>query len=139
MTRPTGKRLAAAVFAIALGAPALATPAHAGGSIALYLSPQGAEQAQLMDLGLRGYALYNGMKGSGGRIEQRGRNNSAGIAQAGRDNVGIVSQRGDGHAATLQQRGEANSYGIFQFGRGSRADVRQAGNGNTGATFTFGW
>ena len=139
MRNPFARDVLGAAIALAIAAPLFAAPAEAGGSVALYVAPQNAGQAQLMDFGLRAYAIYNGLKGSGARIDQEGRNNSAGVAQYGSGDVGVITQRGNDHSATLEQSGNANSYGIFQFGRGSSANVRQAGNGNTGAAFTFGW
>lgn len=122
------------------GALALpAAPALAGGSIGFTLAPRTAEDARVMDFGLRAYALYQGLKGGGARIDQRGQNNAAGVVQQGDGNVGLVSQRGDGHSATLQQAGNGNSYGIFQFGRNTDTRVAQDGDGNTGAAFAFGW
>ncbi|MBZ9938760.1 curlin [Mesorhizobium sp. BR1-1-16] len=122
------------------GAIALpAAPAFAGGSIGFTLAPRTEQDARVMDFGLRAYALYQGLKGGGARIDQRGQGNTAGVAQQGVGNVGLVSQRGDGHAAALQQSGNGNSYGIFQFGRNTETRVAQEGNSNTGAAFTFGW
>ena len=138
MTRNTRTLLAAALAAL-VAAPALATPAEAGGSIALYLSPRNAQQAQLMDFGLRAYGLYNGLKAGGARIDQLGRGTSAGVAQTGSGNLGLVTQRGEGHKGTIDQRGNGNSYGLFQFGRGTKSAITQEGNANTGAAVTFGW
>lgn len=138
MNRLIRKTAMIASLVTLLGAPMLATPALAGGSIAFLLAPRTAQQAQAMDFSLRAYALYNGLK-SGARIRQIGQDNIAGVAQNGADNVGIVRQQGDGHSATLQQQGNGNSYGLFQFGRNTRTDVVQAGDGQTGAAVTFGW
>ncbi|MCX5479209.1 curlin [Kaistia geumhonensis] len=138
MTSQTRTLLAAALAAL-IAAPALTTPAEAGGSIALTLSPRDAQQAQLMDFGLRAYGLYNGLKNGGARIDQKGRGNSAGVAQNGSGNLGLVTQRGEGHEGTIDQRGNGNSYGLFQFGRGTRSAITQQGNASTGAAVTFGW
>jgi hypothetical protein len=138
MTRNTRTLLAAALAAL-VAAPALTTPAEAGGSIALYLAPRDAQQAHLMDFGLRAYGLYNGLKNGGARIDQLGRGNSAGVAQTGSGNLGLVTQRGEGHEGTIDQRGNGNSYGLFQFGRGTKSAITQQGNANTGAAVTFGW
>ncbi len=130
---------ARAALAGLLLAAAPAAPAFAGGMFGLNVAPRTAEDAALMDFGLRAYGLYKGLKGGGARIDQRGHGNSAGIAQDGSGTIGIIDQRGDGHSATLDQSGDGNSYGIFQFGRGSAADIVQRGHGRTGATVTFGW
>jgi major curlin subunit len=138
MTRTLLKTLTIAGLATLLGAAPLATPALAGGSVSFALAPRNAQDAKIMDFGLRGYALYNGIR-SGALVRQFGRGNQAGLAQYGAGNVGIVRQQGEGHAAALQQRGNANTYGIFQFGRNTNADVVQDGDGQTGAAVTFGW
>ncbi|MBB3930182.1 major curlin subunit [Kaistia hirudinis] len=138
MTRTLLKTLTIAGLAALIGAAPLATPALAGGSVSFALAPRNAQDAQIMDFGLRGYALYNGIR-SGALVRQFGRGNQAGLAQYGAGNVGVVRQQGDGHAATLQQVGNANSYGIFQFGRNTNADVVQQGDSGTGATVQLGW
>jgi len=130
--------LGTAAIAALLGVSALAGPAAAGGSIAYYLSPRTAQDAQVMDLGLRAYSLYNGLR-NGAHIRQVGRNNNAGIGQNGNGNLGIVRQQGNSHSATLQQAGNGNSYGIFQFGRDTDTTVVQGGDGQSGAALLFGW
>ncbi len=140
MIKPTIKTaltLTATATLLAIASPA--TPALAGGSIAYYLTPRSASEAQMMDFGLRAYGLYKGLRGGGARIDQNGQDNSAGVAQDGGGNVGIIGQHGNGHAARLEQAGNGNSYGIFQYGRNTNADVVQQGDGGTGATFTYGW
>ncbi|MBN9234642.1 MULTISPECIES: curlin [Phyllobacteriaceae] len=124
--------------AVMLGPLVLSSPAVAGGSIAFYLSPQNGDDAQMMDLGLRAYALYNGLR-HGANVRQHGHGNNAGIGQNGGGNLGIVDQQGDSHSATLQQNGNGNSYGVFQFGRNTDAEVVQNGQGQSGAALLFGW
>ncbi|WP_315928446.1 curlin [Mesorhizobium sp. SP-1A] len=130
--------LGTAAFAALLGVSTLASPAKAGGSIAFYLSPRTAQDAQAMDFGLRAYSLYNGLR-DGAHISQVGRNNNAGIGQNGNGNLGFIRQQGNGHSATLRQNGNGNSYGIFQFGRNTDAQVMQKGNGQSGTALLFGW
>ncbi len=138
MNRKFATTLGSATIAAFLGLSALAGPANAGGSIAFYLSPQNAEDADMMDLGLRAYSFYKHVR-SGADIRQRGQGNYAGAAQNGRDNVGIIRQEGNGHSATLRQNGNDNSYGVFQFGRNTDTQIVQDGDGQTGAALLFGW
>ncbi|KAA1179949.1 curlin [Rhizobium tropici] len=138
MNSKLANTLGIATVAVLLGISAQASPAMAGGSIAFYLSPRTTQDAEAMDLGLRAYSLYNGLRG-GAHIRQLGRNNLAGIGQNGRDNLGIVRQEGSGHSATLQQNGSDNSYGIFQFGRNTDTQVVQNGDRQSGAALLFGW
>lgn len=138
MNTKLANTLGIATIALLLGISAQAGSAMAGGSIAFYLSPRTAQDAEVMDFGSRAYSLYNGLRG-GAHIRQLGRNNLAGLGQNGRDNLGIVRQEGNGHSATLQQNGSDNSYGIFQFGRNTDTQVVQNGDGQSGAALLFGW
>ena len=129
--------LAAAFVAASLGTAAIATPAAAGGQVSLSFAPTSQEEADALRAGLTIYAIANGIKN--GSIKQFGSGNSAGLAQNGSGNLGIVHQEGHGHDGTLQQNGNGNAYGLFQFGRNTSGNVVQNGDGNAGATFQFGW
>jgi len=138
MNRQITKLVHATALAAAIGLPLVAAPAKAGGSIGFYYSPRAARDARALDLGLRAYSLYNGLR-SGAHVRQFGRNNRAGIGQDGAGNLGIIRQEGNSHSATLRQDGNDNSYGIFQFGRNTDANIAQAGDGQSGAALLFGW
>lgn len=131
------KSLATAILIGGLGTMAITAPAHAGGSISMNFSPANGDDGDMISSGLQLYSLYRNFKD--GNIEQLGRNNSAGLAQNGRRNLGIIRQQGSEHNATLEQDGNDNAYGIFQFGRRSNVNVRQYGNNQSGATFSYGW
>ena len=138
MNRQIANLIHATALAAAVGLPFASAPAKAGGSVGFYYSPRTARDARALDLGLRAYSLYSGLRG-GAHIRQLGRNNRAGIGQDGAGNLGIIRQEGNGHSATLRQDGNDNSYGIFQFGRNTDANVAQAGDGQSGAAVLFGW
>ena len=138
MNRRITKLISTAAVAVAVGFPLFSSPAQAGGSIGFYFSPRTAQDSEALDLGLRAYSVYNGLR-SGASVRQFGRNNYAGIGQSGSGNLGIIRQEGSGHSASLRQNGNGNSYGIFQFGRDTDANVAQAGNGQSGAALLFGW
>ncbi|MCT8971681.1 curlin [Microbaculum marinisediminis] len=138
MTRTTRSLTIATFLAAALGAAALATPAAAGGQVALTFNAQTPQQAQAMKMGLGLYAFANGLK-SGGTIIQNGFGNMAGLAQTGAGNFGLVHQEGNGHTGTLTQTGNGNAHGLFQFGENSDGHVTQTGNGQAGATVVLGW
>ncbi|MDX8531725.1 curlin repeat-containing protein [Mesorhizobium sp. VK25A] len=138
MNRQIAKLIGATALAVAVGFPLFSGPAQAGGSIGFYFSPRTAQDAEALDLGLRAYSFYNGLR-SGASVRQFGRNNYAGIGQSGGGNLGIIHQEGSGHSATLRQRGNDNSYGIFEFGRNTDTSVVQAGDGQSGAALLFGW
>ncbi|WP_274426601.1 curlin [Chelativorans sp. YIM 93263] len=123
--------------AAVLSAGLIATPAMAGGSVSLSLHPSGGDEARILQTGMRLYALSQNIKD--GRIKQKGRNNSAGLQQNGRGNLGIVHQEGRGHEGTVRQNGNGNAYGLFQFGKNTSAHVEQNGHNQSGATFQFGW
>lgn len=130
--------LRVALVAAVLGAAALASPAHAGGSIGFTVTPTSAGEAQAMRAGLAVYSIVNGFNGGSG-INQIGTGNAGGLAQNGSGNLGVVHQQGSGHTGTLTQNGSGNAHGLFQFGNGSNGHVVQNGSGDTGATFVFGW
>lgn len=136
MTITARKALATALTALVVSTAALAAPAHAG-SVSINLQPRNADEDRAMRAGLGIYALVNAVQN--GSIRQIGSGNSAGLAQNGSGNLGIVHQEGNGHSGTLAQNGNGNSYGLFQFGRNTSKHVTQNGNGGTGATFQFGW
>ena len=138
MNRRITKLIGATALAMAVGFPLFSSPARAGGSIGFYLSPRTAQDAEALDLGLRAYSLYSGLR-SGASVRQLGWNNYAGIGQTGGGNLGIIRQQGSGHSATLRQNGNDNSYGIFQFGRNTDTNVVQSGSGQSGAALLFGW
>ncbi|MEW6631795.1 MAG: curlin [Pseudomonadota bacterium] len=138
MNRQIVKLIGTAALATAVAFPLFSSPARAGGSIGFYFSPRTTQDAEALDLGLRAYSLYNGLR-SGASVKQLGWNNYAGIGQNGGGNLGIIRQEGNGHSATLRQSGNDNSYGIFQFGRNTDTNVVQTGNGQSGAALLFGW
>lgn len=138
MIRKPLPTLMAALTAATLGSAALTAPAAAGGSVSVSIAPTSAQSDRAIRDGLRLYSFYNSVKG-GASIRQIGRDNSAGVAQNGRRNLGIVHQEGSGHKGTLRQNGNRNAHGLFQFGRNTNGHVAQNGNGRTGATFQFGW
>lgn len=123
---------AAIIISAAIGA---AAPVSAN-QVSINLSPATAEQQRMMQLGLGMYALVQNIEN--GSITQRGSNNSAGLSQGGRGNLGIVHQDGRNHNGTVTQQNGNNSYGLFQFGRGTNAHVNQNGN-QSGLGFVFGW
>lgn len=137
MKRIGFKSVVAALVISGLGPMAISAPAYAGGWISMDVAPSDDGQATMLSSGLQLYSLYRNFKD--GSIEQRGRNNAAGLAQNGRDNLGIIRQQGSGHTATLEQNGNNDAYGIFQFGRRSDVRVRQDGNDRSGATLSYGW
>lgn len=130
--------LIAATLSAAVACGVISTvPAAAGGSVSIDFVPASQRDADAMRLGLGLYALYNGIKNAG--IKQRGRHNSAGLAQQGSGNFGVVHQEGRGHNGTVTQNGNCNAYGLFQFGRNTSSNIVQNGNCRTGARFQFGW
>ncbi|QND68755.1 curlin [Mesorhizobium loti] len=137
MARNMFHTLTAALVAGSIGQAALSAPAYAGGWVSATYAPANARDAGALATGLRVYSLYHGLRGAS--IRQSGHRNVAGIAQNGRNNLGIIRQEGVGHSATLQQNGNDNAYGIFQFGRYTDANVVQNSDGGSGATFSYGW
>ncbi|MCD2177843.1 curlin [Rhizobium sp. C1] len=134
MSLNTLKLMTAALLA---GSVAFSAPAYAGGRISFNIEPGNSRDAALFSTGLRVYSLFRGIKD--GDIRQQGNGNAAGLAQAGRGNLGFIQQQGNGHSATLRQNGNNNAYGIFQYGRGTQDDVVQDGDNGSGATFSYGW
>lgn len=133
------RTLAAGLAVLMLGTSAMTVPAEArGGSISFSMSAANQQQDRAVRTGLAIYSIYNSVKGGGG-IKQRGEGNSAGVAQNGQGNLGLVHQEGRGHEGTIRQNGNGNAHGLFQFGRNTTGNVVQNGNGRTGATFQFGW
>lgn len=123
--------------AAALGTCLVSAPALAGGSVSIGVHPTNPEEARMLQQGLRVYALSQDIKE--GRITQRGHDNSAGLQQNGRGNLGIVHQEGTGHEGTVRQNGNGNAYGLFQFGENTSGHAEQNGDNQSGATFQFGW
>ncbi len=137
MTRTSIKSAIAAIaIAAAIAVPAL--PAYAGGSFSVTVMPASKDAENAMKLGMLIYAIAQDAK-KGGHIKQKGHNNSAGVAQNGNGNFGIVHQEGNNHNGTVTQNGNNNSHALFQFGENTDGHVAQNGNGETGATFQFGW
>ena len=114
-----------------------AIPAYAGGSIAIEITPQSAEEEQAMRLGLGLISLAMALD-SAANVAQNGTGNAAGIAQAGGDDFGLIVQDGANNTGTLNQGAGSNAYGIFQFGEGNDAAVAQSG-GDTGILIQLGW
>src|SRR6476660_520343 len=86
----TMNRLAAAALAIAVIVPAASVPAAANGQFSVHVAPTNGNEDRAMRTGLALYQMYRDVRG-GASIIQRGRDNSAGVAQDGRDNLGVVS------------------------------------------------
>ena len=137
MTRNAVKFLTVLALSATVGQAVLAVPAEAGGRISFDVAPRNQREAAIFSTGIRVYSLFRGVKD--GEIRQQGNGNAAGLAQAGRGNVGFIQQQGNGHRATLQQNGDNNAYGIFQYGRNTDDEIVQNGNNRSGATFSFGW
>lgn len=137
MTRTVLKSVMAGLIAATVGSTAFVAPASASGQVSITVRPQNADQDRAMRTGLAIYSIVNQVKG-GAAVRQKGKNNSAGIAQNGKGNLGIVHQEGKGHNGTLTQNGNGNAHGLFQFGKNTNGHVTQNGGG-TGATFQFGW
>lgn len=129
--------LSAALIAAALSG-AFAAPAAAGGSVSWNFVPQNRQEEQVVRNGLVLYQYINQAKGNA-VVNQKGRNNNAGLSQNGKGNLGVIHQDGKGHNATLDQKGRNNAYGIFQYGKKTDAAVTQRGNGNAGMLFQWGW
>lgn len=132
---PYIKSLLAGGLAAVIALGTLTAPVSAN-QISLHFSPANTQQQRALQTGLGIYALVKDIES--GAITQRGSNNSAGLSQGGRGNLGIVHQEGNGHNGTLEQRNGGNSYGLFQFGNGTNAHVTQRG-GQNGLGFVFGW
>ncbi|WP_040489902.1 curlin [Fulvimarina pelagi] len=126
--------IALAITAAGVGA---STAPSSAGQVSFHFLPSDRQTSNALSTGLRLYSAYNDLKK--GSIRQRGKGNSAGLAQSGRGNVGLVEQRGDAHSGTLRQKGDRNAYGLFQYGRGARDEVVQTGRNRSGVTFSYGW
>ena len=100
--------------------------------------PQNQKDEQVVRKGLVLYQYLNQTKGNA-VVNQKGRNNNAGLSQNGKGNLGVIHQDGKGHNATLDQKGKNNAYGIFQYGARTDAAVTQRGKGNAGMLFQWGW
>ena len=133
---PTRTLRAALVAAILTGA--LAAPAAAGGTVSWNFVPQNQKDEQVVRKGLVLYQYLNQTKGNA-VVNQKGRNNNAGLVQNGKGNLGVIHQDGKGHNATLDQKGKNNAYGIFQYGARTDAAVTQRGKGNAGMLFQWGY
>ena len=114
----------------------LAAPATAE-QLTLTWEPRDAREARLLSGALAIQSARSHVR-SGGRIEQWGRDNAAGLRQEGGGNWGLIRQDGEGHEATLDQSGGGNAHAIVQGGRGARADVAQTGR-ELGLTLQYGW
>ncbi|MER0237238.1 curlin [Fulvimarina sp. MAC8] len=137
MTPSFSLRTVLTTLAIAAGSiGTFAVPASAG-QLSFHFTPGDRQTSNALSTGLRLYSAYNDLKN--GSVRQRGKNNSAGLAQHGRGNLGLVEQRGNAHSGTLQQTGDRNAYGLFQYGRGAKDNVVQTGRNRSGVTFSYGW
>jgi hypothetical protein len=137
MTTRFTKTIAAALTAMILGIAA--TPAMAGGQIAIGFSPTDPEQAQALGLGLQVFSLVQGMSATGANVYQNGNGNSAGGSQNGYGNNGVIWQEGNGHNGTIHQNGNNNNCGLFQFGEATDAQCIQNGDNQSGITTVFGF
>ncbi|PCJ95989.1 MAG: curlin [Hyphomicrobiales bacterium] len=134
----TSIKSAIAALAIATAIALPSVPAYAGGSFSITVKPASEDAENAMKLGMLFYAIAQNAK-KGGHITQKGHNNSAGVAQNGSGNFGIVHQEGDNHNGSVTQNGNNNAHALFQFGKNTDGHVAQNGNDETGATFQFGW
>ena len=122
----------AAALTLAAMTSAVMNPvaAVAGQSKTIVLTPRG-QQAEAIRESLRIYGWAHSIRNNA-LVNQRGKNNAAGISQSGSGNFGAVIQRGSGNSATLAQNGNNNALAVFQVGRGLQSDASQTGNGKTG-------
>jgi hypothetical protein len=137
MTTRFTKTIAVALTATILGIAA--SPAMAGGQIAIGFSPTDPEQAQALGLGLQVFSLVQGMSATGANVYQNGNGNSAGGSQNGYGNNGVIWQEGNGHNGTIHQNGNNNNCGLFQFGEATDAQCIQNGDNQSGITTVFGF
>ena len=131
------KTIAAAFTAALIGISA--SPAMAGGQIAIGFAPTDPDQAQALGMGLQMFSLMQGLSSTGANAYQNGSGNSAGINQNGSGNHGLIWQEGDGHNGTIGQNGNNNSCGLFQFGEATNAQCLQNGNNQSGITTVIGF
>ena len=128
---------AATALLLMVAAPAMSSPAFAGGHISVTLTPKG-RGAELISEGLHLYSLAQ-HRNNHARVRQNGSGNGAGISQHGNDNWAEIFQRGHNHSATISQIGNGNAFGIFQFGRKTNTSAVQHGNGNVGLLLQGAW
>ncbi len=128
--------VAACALAVASGMVMPPGSAIAGQSKTIILTPKG-KQAQAIREGLRIYGWANNVRNTA-LVDQRGKNNGAGVSQNGSGNFGAVVQRGRNNSATLAQNGNNNAMAIFQVGRGHTYDASQNGNGKSGIVVQLG-
>ena len=121
--------IAAVSFAAIAGLGFGGSPVLAGGRTVV-LTPKDAHQAQGVRDSLRLLGWAQGARGNA-VVDQRGRNNAAGVAQHGSGNLAIVGQRGSNNSANLAQNGNNNALAVFQIGRNRQLDASQTGNGKT--------
>lgn len=137
MTKTFTKTIAAALTTVLLGLAA--SPAMAGGQIAIGYSPTDPEQAEALGLGLQVFSLVQGLSANGANAYQNGSGNSAGFGQFGSGNHGLIYQDGDGHNGSIHQHGNNNSCGLFQFGEATDAQCLQNGDNQSGITTVIGF
>jgi hypothetical protein len=137
MTKSFTKILATAITAAMLGLAA--SPAMAGGQIAIGFSPSDPDQAQALGTGLKIFSLFKGLSSTGANAYQNGSGNGAGFNQNGSGNHGLIYQNGNGHNGTISQNGNNNSCGLFQFGQATNAQCVQNGSNQAGITTVFGF
>ncbi len=135
----SGTKVAVSVLALMVGlvASGQPTPAAAGGSVSVAITPRG-ESAAAIRNGFRLYSWSRDMRNRV-RVDQRGTGNGAGVSQSGHGNWAAVFQRGRNHSATVAQNGNNNAFGIFQFGRNTSSAATQTGDGNVGLVVQGGW
>lgn len=126
-----------AILAVSAALAPVTAEAGSGGQISISISPQNAEEAQMMRFGLALIALGQDAERNG-HVTQRGLNNAAGIYQGGPNNQAIVHQEGCNHTGTVTQQNGHNAAGLFQFGCNTNGHIAQNG-GETGITLQFGW
>lgn len=122
--------LAACMLAVMTSLAVGSAPVLAAQSKTYVLTPKG-KQAEAIRESLRIYGWAQQARNTA-IVDQRGKNNGAGISQHGSGNFGAVIQRGRNNSATLGQNGNNNALAIFQVGRGQKIDASQTGNGKAG-------
>jgi minor curlin subunit len=137
MTTRLAKTIATALTAALLGIAA--TPAMAGGQIAIGFAPSDPDQAQALGMGLKMFSLMQGLSANGANAYQNGSGNAAGFNQNGSGNHGLIFQDGNGHNGTISQNGNNNSCGLFQFGQATNAQCMQNGDNQSGITTVIGF
>ena len=112
-----------------LAALALAALPLAAGAQPLVFQSNDPAMAAAMGaaMGLNGQVLGAASAGPGAHAVQRGSNNSAGIAQGGGTNRGVIVQQGCNNNSTIVQGGTNLHAGVLQFGCGSDIHVTQGG------------